>query len=67
MNISLQCEITALAFILIYVFNNLFREQSIVHDLSTVYPKVAKRSIPCAPLLSLNGSTVIIAVEELLA
>ena len=23
----------------------------------TVYPKAAKRSIPCAPLLSLNGST----------
>ena len=34
---------------------------------NTVYPKAAKRSIPCAPLLSLNGSTVIIAAEELLA
>ena len=34
---------------------------------TTVYPKVAKRSIPCAPLLSLNGSRVIIAAAELLA
>ena len=32
----------------------------------TVYPKAAKRSIPCAPLLSLNGSTVMIAAAELL-
>ena len=32
----------------------------------TVYPKAAKRFPPCAPLLSLNGSTVIIAVAELL-
>ena len=31
----------------------------------TVYPKAAKRSIPCAPLLSLNGNTVIIAAAEL--
>ena len=35
--------------------------------LSTVYPEAAKRSIPCAPLLSLNGSTVMIAAAELLA
>ena len=35
--------------------------------LTTVYPKAAKRSIPCAPLLSLNASTVMIAAAELLA
>ena len=35
--------------------------------LTTVYPKAAKRSIPCAPLLSLNDSTVMIAAAELLA
>lgn len=34
--------------------------------LSTVYPEAAKRSIPCAPLLSLNGNTAIIAAAELL-
>ena len=33
----------------------------------TVYPKAAKRSIPCAPLLSLNGSTVMITAAEVLA
>ena len=33
----------------------------------TVYPKAAKQSIPCAPLLSLNGSRVIIAAAELFA
>ena len=32
---------------------------------ATVYPKAAKRSIPLAPLLSLNGSTVMIAAAEL--
>ena len=36
-------------------------------EYTTAYPKVAKRSIPCAPLDSLNGSTVIIAAAELLA
>ena len=30
---------------------------------TTVYPKVAKRSIPCAPLISLNDST---GMQELL-
>ena len=34
---------------------------------TTVYPKAAKRSILCAPLHSLNDSTVIIAAAELLA
>ena len=34
---------------------------------TTVYPKAAKRSIPCALLLSLNGSVVIIAAAELVA
>ena len=34
---------------------------------TTVYHKGAKRSIPCAPLLSLNGSKVIIAAAQLLA
>ena len=34
---------------------------------TTVYPKAAKLSIPCAPLHSLNGSTVIVAAVELLA
>ena len=34
---------------------------------TTVYPKAAKRSIPCVPLLSLNDSTVMIAAAELLA
>ena len=34
---------------------------------STVYLKSARRSIPKAPVLSLNGSTVIIAAAELLA
>ena len=38
-----------------------------VFRLLTVYPKASKRSIPCAPLLSLNGSTVTIAAAELLA
>ena len=44
----------------------------IAHSLSqsgqAIYslPKSAKRSIPCAALLSLNGSTVIIAAAELL-
>ena len=32
-----------------------------------VYLKATKRSIPCAPLLSLNDSTVLIAAAELLA
>ena len=36
-------------------------------DLSKVYPKAAKRSIPCTPLLSLNVSMVIIAAAELFA
>ena len=34
---------------------------------ATVYLKAAKRSIPCAPLISLNGSTVISAAVERLA
>ena len=34
---------------------------------TTIYPVAAKRSIPCAPLLSLNGSTIITAAAELLA
>ena len=34
---------------------------------TAVYPKEVKRSIPCTPLLSLNGSTVIIPAAELLA
>ena len=33
----------------------------------TFYPKAAKRSILCARLHSLNGSTVIIAAAELIA
>ena len=33
----------------------------------TVYPKAAKRSSPCTPLHSLNGSRVITAAAELLA
>ena len=46
--------------------------EKIEHSLSqsgqAIYslPKSAKRSIPCAALLSLNGSTVIIAAAELL-
>ena len=31
----------------------------------TVYPKAAKRSIPCVPLLSFNDSTIIAAAELL--
>ena len=38
-----------------------------MNRLCTVYPKAAKRSIPCAPPLLLNGSTVIIAAAKLLA
>ena len=34
-----------------------------VYGLIAIYPKAAKRPIPCAPLLSLNGSTVINAHE----
>ena len=33
----------------------------------TVYPKAAKRYIPCATLLSLNDSMIMIAAAELLA
>ena len=35
--------------------------------LTTVYPEATKRSIPCATLLSLNGSMGIIAAAEILA
>ena len=37
-----------------------------LETLHTVYPKAAKRSIPCPALHLLNGSTVIIAAAELL-
>ena len=42
--------------------------QSIPKRPSDLFPvPAAKRSIPCAPLHSLDGSTVIIAAAELLA
>ena len=47
--------------------NKIYVGKKFVSNFSTVYPKAAKRFIPYAPLLSLNGSTVMIAAAELLA
>ena len=62
---QVYCNIVLLLYFLIE--DQLRNEkQRLFCTLSKVYPKTAERSIPCAPLHSLNYSTVIIAAAELL-